>query len=131
MPFKHIVDNEKNIVVLKAKGQVSVVEIMAEIQEAIATGRGEGITRRLVDMTGQEIRFTAEDAKKILKAMKISAKALGSKKMAILLKEIPENFDFDRLQSKVTSPGFKIKLFTDKAEAARFLNESSKTERKN
>jgi len=67
MPFKHIVDEEKNIVALKAKGNVSVIDIISEIQAAINSKRGVGVTRRLIDMTEPEFTYDLEDAQKILK----------------------------------------------------------------
>ena len=80
MPFKHFVDEKKDIVVLKAIGKVSLVDIMSEIQVAINTKRGDGVKRRLVDMTEQEFTYNFEDAQKILKLVNVSANVLGSKK---------------------------------------------------
>ena len=65
MPFKHIVDEEKNIVVIKAKGKVSVIDIISEIEVAINTKRGDGVTRRLIDMTEQEFTYNLKDAQKV------------------------------------------------------------------
>lgn len=128
MPFKHIIDNQKNIVVLKAKGRVSVVDIIAEIQEAINTRRGKGISRRLVDMTEQDLLFSREDGEKIVKMIKASADILGARKMAILLKEIPDEVELIRPLLK--NPGLAIEFFTDKADAARFLSTPAKTKKK-
>ena len=80
MPFKHIINNDKNIVVLKAKSKVSVMDIISEIQVAINTNRGDGVRRRLIDVTEQEFTYNFEDAQKVLKMVNKSAKALGSKK---------------------------------------------------
>lgn len=126
MPFKHKIVEDKNIVVLKAKGNVSVTDIISEIQVAIDTKRGEGITRRLIDMTEQKLEFKIEDAQKILKMMKASASALGSKRIAILFKEIPDNFDFGKIKSLMSSSTLEIDLFTDKAKAAQFLSKPIK-----
>jgi len=125
MPFKHIVDEEKNIVVLKAKGNVSVIDIISEIQVAIDSKRGDGVTRRLIDMTESEFTYDLEDAQKILKMMKGSANVLGSKKIAVLFKEIPDSFDFEKITSLLKSPILEIKVFTDKVKAAQFLNKPS------
>jgi len=126
MPFKHIVDEEKNIVVLKAKGNVSVIDIISEIQIAIDTKRGDGVTRRLVDMTETEFTYNAKDAQKVVKMMKVSANVLGSKKVAILFKEVPKGFDLRELKSFLDLSTVEIELFTDKAKAARFLNKPIK-----
>ncbi len=126
MPFKHIVDKEKNIVVLKAKGNVSVADIMSEIKIAISTKRGGGITRRLIDMTEQKFIYNIEDTQTVLKMMTLSANALGSKKIAVLLKEIPDSLEFKKLKSFMNSPTLEIKFFTDRAKAAQFLSEPYK-----
>ncbi len=125
MPFKHIVDEEKNIVVLKAKGNVTVMEIISEIQVAISTKRGAGIERRLIDMTEQEFIYNLEDAQKVLKMMNISANVLSSKKIAILFKEIPDSFEFGKLKSLLKSSTLEIEFFTDKVKAAQFLSKPS------
>lgn len=130
MPFKYIVDEEKNIVVLKARGEISLVDVIAEIQKAINTKRGDGITRRLVDITEQDITFSVDDARKIVKMIKVSANVLGSEKVAVLLKKIPSNLDLSAIQSDLSSPTVKIKLFTDKAKAAAFLNAPSRVVKK-
>lgn len=122
MPFKHIVDEEKNIVVLKAKGNVSVIDIISEIQAAIDAKRGDGVTRRLIDMTEPDFVYTLEDAQKVLKMMSVSANALGSKKIAILFKEIPDNFELQNFNSLMNSSTVEIEFFTDKVKAARFLS---------
>jgi len=121
MPFKHFVDEKKDIVVLKAIGKVSLVDIMSEIQVAINTKRGDGVKRRLVDMTEQEFTYDLEDAQKILKLVNVSANVLGSKKIAILFKKIPDNFKFEEIKSLLNTPTFEMEVFTDKAAAARFL----------
>ncbi len=126
MPFKHIVDEEKNIVVLKAHGKVSVMDIISEIQKAINTKRGDGIKRRLIDMTNQEFIYDLENAQKVLKMMAVSAKILGSRKIAVLFKEIPDDFDFDKIKTFLNSPNVVIEFFTNKANAARFLNKPYK-----
>ncbi len=131
MPFKHIVDKEKNIVVLKAEGKVSVMDIIKEIQKAISTKRGEGLTRRLIDMSGQDFTYSLEDAQKVLKMMNVSGNVLGSRKIAILFKEIPKSFEFDKLKSVMSTATLDIELFTDKAMAVRFLNKSLKKKRSN
>ncbi|MCP4669859.1 MAG: hypothetical protein GY857_01010 [Desulfobacula sp.] len=122
MPFKHLVDPEKDIVVSKAIGKVSLVDIMSEIQVAINTKRGKGIKRRLIDMTEQEFTYNLEDAQKIFKLMNVSASALGAKKIAILFKEIPDNFKFGKLNSLLDTPKLEIKVLTNRAKAAQFLN---------
>ena len=122
MPFKHIVDKEKDIVVLKAKGNISVIDIISEIQVAIRTRRGDGVTRRLIDMTEQEITYNFQDAQKVLKMMKVSANVLGSKKIAILFKEIPKNLELRELKSFLNLSTVEIEFFTDKAKAAQFLS---------
>lgn len=126
MPFKHIVDEEKNIVVLKAKGNVSAIDIISEIQVAINSKRGDGVTRRLIDMTEPEFIYDLEDAQKILKMMRGSANVLGSKKIAILFKEIPDNFELGNLKSLMNSSKLEIELFTDKVKAAKFLSKPIK-----
>ena len=126
MPFKHIVDEEKNIVVLKAKGNVSVIDIISEIQVAINSKRGDGVTRRLIDMTEPEFTYNLEDAQKILKMMRGSANVLGSKKIAILFKEIPDNFELGNLKALLNSSKLEIELFTDKVKAAKFLSKPIK-----
>ncbi len=123
MPFKHIVDEEKNIVVIKAKGKVSVIDIISEIEVAINTKRGDGVTRRLIDMTEQEFTYNFKDAQKVLKMMKVSANVLGSKKIAILFREIPKNFELRELKSFLNLSTLEIELFTDKAKAAQFLSD--------
>ncbi len=126
MPFKHIVDKEKNIVVLKAKGNVSAIDIISEIQVAINSKRGDGVTRRLIDMTEPEFTYNLEDAQKIVKMMRGSANVLGSKKIAILFKEIPDKFELENLKSLMNSSTVEIELFTDKVKAAKFLSKPIK-----
>ena len=125
MPFNSVVNNERDIVVLKAKGKVSVMDIINEIQHAISTKRGDGITRRLIDMRDQEFSYDLEDAKKILKMMEASADVLGSKRMAVLFKEIPDSIEFKKIISLLNSATLEIELFTDKAKAVQFLNKPS------
>lgn len=127
MPFNHVIDQEKNIIVLKAKGTVSVKDIFSEIQQAISTRRGDGLARRLIDMTDQDLSAYIEDAPNILKMMSASAKALHSKRIAILFKEIPADFDFEKLIAPLKSETSEIELFTDKSEAVKFLNKPFKT----
>ncbi len=122
MPFKHIVDKEKNIVVYKAIGKVSVPDMISEIQKAINTKRGEGISRRMIDMTGQMFSFDTEDILKVLKMMLASANILGSKRMAIIFDEIPDSFEFKNIESPLRASNIAIRFFTDKAEAIQFLN---------
>lgn len=130
MPFKHIIDEEKNIVVLKAKGVISVKDIFSEIQQAINTRRGDGLARRLIDMTDQDLSAYIKDAPNILKMMTTEAKVLHSKRIAILFKEIPDNFDFEKLIAPLKSETSEIELFTDKAEAVKFLNKPSNDPKK-
>jgi hypothetical protein len=125
MPFKHMVDDKRDIVVIKATGKVSMMDIMSEIQKAIDTNRGEGVTRRLIDMTNQEISYDLEDAKKILNMMKVSSTILGSNKIAILCKEIPDSSVLDKIRPLINSPRLSIKFFTDKGKAAQFFNKPS------
>jgi len=122
MPFKHIVDNEKNIVVLKAIGKVSLTNIINEIEEANVTLRGDGIRRRLIDMTNQEISFSHSDAQLILKMINTSSKMLGYKRIAILVKDLPEHLEIKQLISGFENHNVEIELFTDKAKAAQFLS---------
>ena len=126
MSFKYIVDNKKNIVVLKAVGKVSVMDIIAEIQEAIDTHRGDGISRRLIDMTDSEITYNLEDVQKVLKMVKASATVLGSKRVAIIFKEAPEGFDQEKIRSILNTQALEIGFFTDRTTAVRFLNKSSR-----
>lgn len=130
MPFKHIIDQKRNIVVLKAKGSISVKDIFYEIQEAISTKRGDGMARRLIDMTDQDLSAYIKDAPNILKMMTAQAKALHSKRIAILFKEIPDNFDFEKLIAPLKSDTSQIELFTDKTEAVKFLNKPSNSPKK-
>ncbi len=127
MPFKHIVDKEKNIVVLKATGKVSLTNIINEIEEANVTLRGDGIKRRLIDITNQEISFSPSDAQLILKMINTSSKMLGFKKIAILIKELPDNLDVHKLISQLDDHTVEIGLFTDKAKAAEFLSKPYKS----
>ncbi len=130
MPFKHTVNKKLDIVVLKAKGEVSVVEIISEIQEAINTKRGDGITRRLIDLTDQEFTFQIKDAQTIITVMKASADILGSKRIAVLLKEIPDSFDFEKIRPFMNSSNVDIDFFTDKEKAIQFFNKPSNSRKK-
>jgi len=58
--------------------------------------------------------------------MKGSANVLGSKKIAILFKEIPDNFKLGNLKSLMNSSKLEIELFTDKVKAAKFLSKPIK-----
>lgn len=126
MSFKYIADNKRNIVVLKAVGKVSVMDIIAEVQEAIDTHRGDGIPRRLIDMTDSEITYNLEDVQKVLKMVKASATVLGSKRVAIIFKEAPEGFDQEKIRSILNTQALEIGFFTDRTTAVRFLNKSSR-----
>ena len=90
MAFKHMVDEARNIVVSKSVGDVTVMDIITELQQAINTKRGEGVARRLIDMTESQFRYNIEDAHKVVKMVKLHARVLGSRKMAVLLREIPD-----------------------------------------
>ncbi|MFH2091189.1 MAG: hypothetical protein ABIJ31_02395 [Pseudomonadota bacterium] len=130
MPFKSIVDVQKNIVVLKAKGKISVMDIISEIQHAITIKRGDGITRRLIDMTEQVFSYNVEDVQKIKKMMDVSAKVLGSRRVAVLFKEIPENSDFEKIIPLLNSSVLEIQLFTDRTDAVSFLNKPTGKKKK-
>ena len=123
MPFRHVVDEKKDIVILKTIGKVSISDIITEIKAAITTKRGDGITRRLIDMTDQEFSFSFEGAKKILSALQLQGKVLRPRKIAIVFQEIPDSFDFDKIKPFLTSPILEIGIFTDKTKAIEFLNE--------
>ena len=125
MPFKHRVDEKLDVVIIKAIGEVSIMDIMSEIQEAIDTKRGDGITRRLVDMTDQEFIFNEAEARKILTLLQVQGKLLRPKKVALLFKQIPEKFDFDKIRSLLNSEFLEIGVFTDKGNAITFLNSGS------
>ncbi len=125
MPFRHVVDDNKDIVILKVIGKVSISDIITEIKEAITTKRGIGITRRLIDMRDQEFSFSLEDAQKILGALQIQAKVLRPKKIAIVFQEIPDIFDLDKIKSFLTSPILEIGIFKDKTKAIEFFNKIS------
>jgi hypothetical protein len=122
MPFMHKVDEKLDVVIIKAIGEVSIGDIMSEIQEAIDTKRGDGITRRLVDMTDQEFIFNEADARKILTMLQVQGKALRPKKVALLFKQIPENFDFEKIRWLLNTEFLEIGVFTDKGDAVTFLN---------
>ncbi len=126
MPFKHIVHTEKNIVFLKAKGEVTVMDIVSEIKAAINTKRGSGIRRRLIDVTEQSFKYELEDVQKILKMMHESADILGARKIAILFKKIPDDLKSEKLKSLLNTPTLVIEFFTDKGKAAEFLSEPLK-----
>ncbi|MCD4719496.1 MAG: hypothetical protein K8S13_06505 [Desulfobacula sp.] len=131
MPFQHIVDDNRDIVVLKSIGDVSVPDIMTEIKKAITTKRGDGITRRLIDMTDQKFSYDLEDAQKVLNAVQIEAKVLRPKKIAILFQEIPDSFDFDKIESLLNSPIVEIGIFIDKIKAIEFLNKGQQEKEDN
>jgi hypothetical protein len=54
--------------------------------------------------------------------IKVSANVLGSKKIAILFKELPKNLDLKALKSFLHLSALEIDFFTDKKKAARFLS---------
>ncbi len=122
MTFKHIVDHDRSIVVLKATGRVVIMDIISELKKAISTRRGEGIKRRLVDMSKSEFLYTSEDAKKVAKLMKVHVKVFGTEKIAVLLEQIPGNDQFEEIRSVLNSTGLKFQFFSDRAKAAEFLN---------
>jgi hypothetical protein len=122
MSFIHKVDKNLDIVVLKAKGKVTVMDILSEIRQAIDTKRGQGLTRRLIDMTAQDFSYTHEDAQKVLKIMKVHSQQLGSRRMAVLLKTIPDDPEFEQIKSIMSSSNLEFRFFTDKAKAVQFLN---------
>ncbi len=128
MSFKYIIDNEKNIVVLKAKGEISIMDVLSEIEQAIEVKRGDGITRRLVDMSGQKFIYNILDVQLFLKGMKAHSKVLGSRKMAILFDEIPDTPEFEKILAMLKLASQEIEVFTDKIQALKFLNKRSKKE---
>ncbi len=122
MPFKHIVDDRLKIVVLKGVGENTLVDVIKEIQKSIATKRGEGFKRRLIDMTNQEISFDLAEAQKILRAMQSQAKVLQTRKVALLFKSMPSNFDLADIESLLSTETLDIGIFLDKKLAVEFLN---------
>ncbi len=122
MPFKHIVDNRLKIVVLKSVGDITVTDVISEIKQAISTKRGAGFKRRLIDMTEREITFELTEVQKILGAMKNQAKVLQTRKIALLFKSMPSNFDLTDIESLLSSETLDIGIFIDKKNAVEFLN---------
>jgi len=124
LPFQHIIDAKRGIVLVKGTGKISIADIMAEIQEAERTRRGADISRRLIDMTEQEFMYDPDTAAQILDALQEEAKILHPRRIALLLKEIPRDFDLEKVLSHLNSPTTKIGLFVDRARALEFLNEA-------
>jgi hypothetical protein len=124
MSFRYIVDDEMDIVIVKATGKISMREIFGEIKEAVETKRGEGISRRLVDLTDQDFFYELRDAEEILNTLQQAAKSLNTKKIALLFKEIPKNFDLEKIIPLLNSPNMRIRIFLDKTKAIEFLNEA-------
>ena len=124
MPFRYKIDEKLDIVVLKATGDVSHIDIIAELQEAINTRRGQGISRRLIDMTDIEFSFKEEGVRKILSMMQVQGKILGTVKIAVLLKKVPKSFNFKNIQRMLNTQSLEIGIFTDQRNAVTFLNNS-------
>ncbi len=122
MPFKHIVDDRLKIVVLKGVGEITIADVISEIQKSIATKRGAGFNRRLIDMTEQEISFDLSEAQEILGAMQTQAKVLQTRKVALLFQKMPANFDMTDIESLLSSETLDIGIFIDKKTAVKFLN---------
>ncbi len=122
MPFKHIVDNRLKIVVLKGVGKNTIADVISEIHKSIETKRGEGFRRRLIDMTNQEISFDLKEAQKILGAMQKQAEILQTRKVALLFKSMPSNFDITEIEPLLSSETLDIGIFLDKKQAVEFLN---------
>lgn len=122
MPFKYIVDRGRNIVVLKTIGDVTAIEMISEMYKAVKTRRGENVSRRLVDMTDSNFNFKPEDAKKILKILKIHTQELGSKKIAVLLGKIPSIPEFQQIRLILKSTEADVEFFDDKAKVAQYFN---------
>jgi len=76
MKFKHKVDLDKGIVIVKAESNVTIFEVIYEIQKAIVSKRRVGIPRRLIDVTEMIYEFNDEDIHKIFAKLKVSANIL-------------------------------------------------------
>lgn len=122
MPFRYRIDEKLDIVVLKATGAVSAIDIISEVQEAINTKRGLGVSRRLIDMTEIEFSFNEKDARKILSMMQVQGKTLGTVKVAVLFTKVPKSFDFSNIRGLLNTEFLEIGVFTNKANAVTFLN---------
>jgi len=123
MPFQHVIDEKLDIVIVKATGIITVADIITEIKLSVATKRGGNVSRRLMDLSEQDFLFDIESAKAILNNLKQAAKVLRPKRIAILLKEIPDKFDLQATLPLLNSPELKIGLFVDRARAIEFLNQ--------
>lgn len=125
MPFQHKVSSEKNIVVVKAVGDIDIMDVISETQTAISDHRGEGITRRLVDLTDADLIYSLEDIKKASKMLKLQAEILGTRKMAIVLSETTPDIDLQNIKSLLEPKKLKAGIFTNKSDAIKFLSEST------
>lgn len=122
MKFKHKVDTDRGIVIVKAESSASIFEVMYEIQKAVVSKRGEGIPRRLIDLTEMTLDFSESDIEKIFSKLKFSAEKLQTKRIAFIAGHYPEGIDMEGLVKKFKTDSFEIGVFIDKGEAVSFLN---------
>ena len=77
-------------------------------------------------MTDSEVLYNLEDAQKVLRMLKASATVLGSRRVAVIFKEIPDSFDFEKIRSLLNTQSLSIGFFTDQTAAVQFLNKPSR-----
>ena len=91
MPFHVIADIPNNIIHVVAIGSATTTEILYEITVAQRQQRGKGIARKLIDCSGVPFSYGVDDIHFRFKAMEQAAASLDTKRIAIVVQEIPED----------------------------------------
>lgn len=123
MKFKHAVDMDKGIVIVKAVGNLSVIDILYEIQRAIISKRGKGIPRRIIDLSEDTYDYSEDDVKLIFDKMRVSANILKTEQIAFIIKEYPSDYDVHKIADLYRTERLDIGVFTCSADALCFLNQ--------
>lgn len=122
MPFKYTINEEMGIVVVKSTGEISIDNMLEEIDKAISEKRGKNIPRRLIDLSENEFNYSTEDAEKVFKALWKEARILRIDKIALLFNNIPDTFDIKKIIPFLDTSFTTIRMFVDKQKAIEFLN---------
>lgn len=120
MPFHVVADAQRDIIHVVVVGSATTTEILYEITVAQRQQRGKGISRKLIDCSAVPFTCSVDDIHFIFKAIDQSAASLETKRIAIIVQEIPPELHTG-LITKLFAHYPHIKVFTDRDQAMTFL----------
>jgi len=95
LPFKYVINNRRDIVLVKATGKITAHEALSELKKSMITKRGEGISRYLFHFMGSRFFFKKGVAMQFQQLLLLIGKLLNTKRVALLFDEIPVIFDLE------------------------------------